>query len=420
IGDTRAAPSLVKLLKVTRDNYVRIDTITALSTLKDPVAVEVLIDTAKDDRLESFVNKKALLALSELRSEKALPTFIWMLFYERRGTSFFPESAMGLFNLGDAAVKPLLAILSGEDKSTFAKAKEEKLRPTALLSKSAQLLGDLGAREAIPALVKLLSYKNEEDLSGQYFVRMAAADALGRMRAQEAIRPLQALLSDEEITARQTYIRALFLIGDASTAGRLTTCASKDHWLLRDVCMYGLAMLAPKKDAKLFDAYEKNAKKLFDIDCNDYGIFGQIDCATEGKKDFELMLKAMKAYRATIERVGACQSETACLVEALGSDEPRVRERAAYELGRKGGVEVVAPLLSAVHRPLATAADVHPRFAAVLGLDWATRDDAAAREQARGAIPKLREQVDAEKKKQLSQPAAEDIQRLITKLERRS
>ena len=418
IGDARAAPTLIKLLKRTSDNYVRIDTINALSIFKDPDAVEVLIDTARDDRLESFINKKALLALTEFDSEKALPTFIWMLFYERRGTSFFAESAMGVFRLGDKAVKPLLAVLSGEDKELYAKAKEEKIVTEAIVSKTAQVLGDLGSREAIPALLKLLRYKNEENPAGEYFVRMAAADALGRMRAKEAIRPLQAMLGDEETTARQTYIRALFMIGDKSTASKLTNCAAKDHWLLRDVCMYGLAMLSPAKDARLFDAYEKNAPKLFEKDCNDYGIFGSIDCATEGKKDFEVMLKGMKGYRTTIEVVGACQSETDCLAKALDHEEPRARERAAYELGRKGGVEVVEPLLSAIHRPLKTATDLAPRFAAVIGLDWATRDDADARNKARAAIPKLREQIETEKKKQLSQPAAEDISRLIVKLER--
>lgn len=417
IGDPRAAPALIKLLKVTRDNYVRIDTINALANIRDPASVEVLMDTAKDERMESFINKKALLALSELGSEKALPTFIWMLFYERRGTSFFPESAMGIFRLGDKAVKPLLAVLSGEDRDLLARAREEKIVQAAIFSKTAQILGDLGARKAIPALVKLLRYK-DDDPAGQYYVRMAAADALGRMRAQEAVRPLQAMLDDEETAARQTYIRALFLIGDPSSAGKLTSCAAKDHWLLRDVCMYGLSMLAPARDAKLFDAYEKNAKRLFDKDCSDYRIFGEIDCATEGAKDFEVMKKAMKAYRTTIEVVGACQSDMGCLVKALDSDEPRIRERAAYELGRKGGVEVVEPLIEAIHRPLTTANDLAPRFAAVLGIDWASRDNAAARDKARAAIPKLREQVEVEKKKQLSQPAAEDIQRLIIKLER--
>ncbi len=417
IGDPRAVPSLIKLLKVTRDNYVRIDTINALASLRDPAAVEVLMDTAKDERLESFINKKALLALADLESDKALSTFTWMLFYERRGTSFFAESAMGIFRLGEKAVPALLAVLSGEDKDLLARAGEEKIAPAAVFSKTAQILGDLGARQAIPALVKLLRY-TDDDPAGQYYVRMAAADALGRMRAQEAVKPLQSMLDDEETAARQTYIRALFLIGDAGSATRLTGCAAKDHWLLRDVCMYGLAMLAPAKDAKLFDAYEKNAKRLFDKDCNDYGIFGQIDCATEGAKDFEVMKKAMKGYRTAIEVVGACKSDRGCLVEALGRDEPRIRERAAYELGRQGGVEVVEPLIKAIQRPLATANDLAPRFAAVLGIDWATRDDAAARKSARAAIPQLREQVEAEKKKQLSQPAAEDIQRLIIKLER--
>ncbi len=418
IGDPRAASHMARLLKVTRDNYVSIEAIAALAKFKDPSTADVLIATAENDRLEAMINKKALAALGELKTEKALPTFIWMLFYERRGTSFFPESAMGIFRLGDKAVRPLVDIIEGKDKELLAKAKEEKMNPAALVAKAAQVLGDLGSREAVPGLIKLLKYANADDLRAQYFVRMAAADSLGRLRAKEAVKPLQSMLGEEETMARQTYIRALFMIGDPSTASKLTGCASKDHWLLRDVCMYGLAMLSPAKDAKLFDGYEKNARKLFMKDCEEFGIFGEIDCVTEGKKDFETMKAAMKSYRKAIEVAGACGRDRECLAKNLEHAEPRVRERAAYELGRMGKTESVAPLLKAIHRPMETDKDVAPRFAAILGLDWATRDDAEARAAARQDIPALLEQVEKEKTKKLSQASAEDIQRLVAKLER--
>lgn len=418
IGDPKAAPYMARLLKVTRDSYVSIEAIAALAKFRDPSTADVLIQTAENDRLEAMINKKALAALGELKTEKALPTFIWMLFYERRGSSFFPESAMGIFRLGDKAVRPLIAIIDGSDKELLAKAKEEKMNPAALVAKAAQVLGDLGSREAVPGLLKLLRYSNEDDLRAQYFVRMAAADSLGRLRAKEAVKPLQSMLGEEETMARQTYIRALFMIGDPSTAAKLTGCAAKDHWLLRDVCMYGLAMLSPAKDAKLFDGYEKNARKLFMKDCEDYGIFGDIDCVTEGKKDFETMKAAMKSYRTAIEAAGACGRDRDCLAKNLSHEEPKVRERAAYELGRLGGTASVAPLLEAIHRPMETDKDVAPRFAAVLGLDWATRDDAEARAAARKDIPALLAQVEKEKTKRLSQASAEDIQRLAAKLER--
>lgn len=417
IGDAKGADAMARLLRVSRDNYVRIEAINALARFKDPSTAETLIDTVNDDRQESFINKKALIALSELKDERALDTFIWMLFYERKGTSFFPESSMGVFKLGDKAVKPLVAILEGSNADLLARAKEEKMNPAAMMAKAAQVLGDLSAREAVPALIKLLKYTNEDDPRAQFFVRMAAADALGRIRAKAAIKPLQSMLGEEETTARQTYIRALFMIGDTSSIKKLDACATKEHWLLRDVCMYGLAMVAPRKDAKLFAAYEKNVGKLFAKDCEEYGIFGDIDCATEGKKDLETMKKAMAGYRNAVST--ACASgDMDCLKQNLESDEPRVRERAAYELGRKGGTEVVPLLLNAIHREMKADTDVPPRFAAVLGLDWATRDDGEARALARKDVPNLQAQVDREKTKKLSQASAEDVSRLIMKLER--
>jgi HEAT repeat protein len=55
-------------------------------------------------------------------------------------------------------------------------------------AKAAEALGALGVAEAVPALVQALSHPNQ--------VCVAAALALGRMQAPEAVEPLRAVLED--------------------------------------------------------------------------------------------------------------------------------------------------------------------------------------------------------------------------------
>src|SRR5262249_40185037 len=79
----------------------------------------------------------------------------------------------------------------------------------AIYAKTAQVLGDLLDRRAEKALISHLSFDSEY-LDLKLFVRMRMADALGRLRSKDAIKPLVAMLARGDApTARGGSARAL-------------------------------------------------------------------------------------------------------------------------------------------------------------------------------------------------------------------
>jgi HEAT repeat protein len=415
IADKSAVDPLIKLLKATKDNYVRIEAINGLGKLKDPRAVAVLEDTATDDRLETFVCKKAILALAQINNPGSLPTYLKMLFSERKGVSFYPESAFGIFLLGDAAKDRILEVLQGKDKELMAWAKEHQVLTPAIYAKAAQIESDLQDRRAIPYLLGLLRFEDENPMY-KLMVRMTAADTLGRLRALEAVGPISAMLGEEEANTRGAYVRALVQIGDKNALPRFVECSKKGAWSAREFCLMGEALLGGEAELKALPGFAKDEGARFDKECND-GIYGEVDCKKEKPSNVEGRLKAVGSYQKTLEIITSCK-DNPCLEQALTHTEPLVRERAAYELGRRKATESLPALLSAVKREIKDVVDLNPRFAAICAVDWITSADPGAMAKAKVEAASLEALVEAEKAKVLTQKIAEEVKRLAIKLER--
>ncbi len=416
IGDKKAAAPLTKLLKATRNDYVRLETIEALGHLKDATAVPVLVDFAGDERLETLVNKKAIQALSEINSPEALPVYLQMLFAERKGVSFYPESAYGIFKLGNAANDKILAVLKGEDKALIKWAKEREVLEPAIYAKAAQIESDLQDRRAIPELLKLLKYEDARK-DYQQIVRMNAADSLGRMRAKEAVGPIAAMLTEPDSTSRGAFMRALVQIGDAAATPKLSECMKNGDWSAREYCVLGLSLIGGAKDVKAIESVEKEEPGMFDKECG-AGNYGDVDCAKEKAKNVENRLKNIASYKKALEVVSKCDNDAKCLEKLLADGEPVVREHAAYELGRRGAVDSLPALMTAIKREVTNTVDLNPRFAAICAVDWIAASNAKAMAAAKAEVNSLFALVEKEKRVTLTMRIAEEVQRLAVKLDR--
>lgn len=125
---------------------------------------------------------------------------------------------------------------------------------------AAQYLGELGAKEAVPALTRLL-------LAGHNGTRSSAAEALGKIGADEvvpdlvdvacndesvvtrtfaitalgrsggerALGPLCELLSDENILVRQSAARALGNLGHPDAIDPLLFASARERWYSRGI-----------------------------------------------------------------------------------------------------------------------------------------------------------------------------------------
>jgi hypothetical protein len=195
LGLLRAREAVEVLTRLTgsSDPFTQVAAIDALGAIGDPAGVVPLLKVVNDEQGEPFAIKKALLALGRIGDARAVPTVIRMLYVERPGAYFFAEAAFAASQLGAPMSAPLAAVVEGRDAELSRWAASKGVHPAALRAKAAQLLGDVGGPAAVPALLSALGY-TDVDAGAQLFVRVFAAESLGRLRAAPAVAPICALL----------------------------------------------------------------------------------------------------------------------------------------------------------------------------------------------------------------------------------
>lgn len=390
-----AVPALKTLLAKSPDGYTQVAAVDALGRIGDPAAVEALEKIVTGEGVEPFTARKALLALGRIGDARASPTVLRMLFEERPGVSFFPEAAFAAVQIGRPMAGPLLAVLEGTDATLAAWAREHGVVPGALYAKSAQLLGDVGGADAVPALVKKLSYQDPDPGIG-LFVRVFAAESLGRMRAKEAVRPLGDLVvKEKDPNVRDRYCDALVRIGDPAALAPLKAAAQSGDWDLRSGPLTALSRLGGEAERATISAAREK-------DCGPGCPAG--------------VAAAFAGMAARLDAAKACSS-VACWAGKLGDASAPVRDRAALEVGRAGGASHAAALGEAIVRPVSDDADLEARYHAVLALSWI-----AAREEVGAAAETIAQKVDAmltqDRGRTLTAGVNEDALRLATRLRR--
>ena len=341
-----AVPALAKLAG-SHDAFAQVAAIDALGQAGDPAAVEPLLARVDDEQGEPFATKKALLALGRLGDARAVPAVVRMLFAERGGVSFFPEAAFAASQIGAPMAAPLVALLTGRDGEVSVWAAGRGIHPAALKAKAAQLLGDVGGPEAVPALLGALGWSGATPES-QALVRAFAAESLGRLRSAQAVEPLAAALAKERDTRlRDRYADALVRIGSPAALPALRQAAATGPFVDRIGALQALSQLGGEAERPLFDA----AKKL----CDD-------GCAAPARA-------ALAGMDARLVAAKACAGDLTCWTGKLIDGRAEVRDRAALEVARAGGAAQVEPLVAAVVHPVASDADLEARYQAVLALE---------------------------------------------------
>lgn len=398
LGMLRAREAVPRLTELTSspDGYTQVAAVDALGRIGDPAAVETLVAVATGERVEPFTARKALLALGRIGDKRAGPAVMKMLFEERPGVSFFPEAAFAAVQIGRPMAGPLLAVLQGKDESLAAWARQRGVLPGALYAKSAQLLGDVGGPEAVPALVAKLAYR-DSDPGIQMYVRVFAAESLGRIRAKEAVRPIADLVGKErDPNVRDRYCDALVRIGDPAALPALRAAAQQaSDWDLREGPLTAVSRLGSAAERTFIDS--ARAK----------------DCGRTCSPALEA------AYGAMGERLDAAKEcgNVGCWTGKLGDARAGVRDRAALEVARAGGAAQAGALGDAIVRPVSDEADLAARYHAVLALCWITaREKLGAGGEA--IADKIEAMIAQDRGRTLTAGVNDDAFRLATRLRR--
>jgi HEAT repeat protein len=193
IGSDEATEPLIYVMlkyKNTRAAAIR-----ALGKIKDSRAVKSLIMLMHDENEELLVRKEAAQALGSIGGKEAVAGLIAAL--KSVTVELNERIAQELVKLGETAVMPLIAMLSGDSEG--------------IMWKAATILGEIGDKRAVKPLIALLLDDSKDECDRGNYV----ATALGEIVNAEAVDPLIELaLKREENTLKCMSIRALGNIGD--------------------------------------------------------------------------------------------------------------------------------------------------------------------------------------------------------------
>ena len=415
IGDVRAGPTLLRLAR-SKDDSVRLQAVQALGEVKYKDAVPELARMVDDESAPPLLVKKAVVALGAIRDPSAIPGLQHALVIERQGVSFLPEASYSLFQLGKAAVEPMIRIAEDKDPAYLAWSKENNRAPAGTYAKAALVLGDLGDARAVPVLLEKLKYKDPDPLPGTArlltnLVRQFAANALGRLRAREAGAPILALVQTrdpQELDLVAFCSEALVWIGDRAQAKELARRAEAGNVRLRLTVAQAASLFGDDAVLAQFDAIAAKLRKSPPAACAKDA--DELQIAEAKDKPCEIVAAQFEGLSIALEAAHACKDSAACWMDKLKYTEPLLRARAAYELGRMGASEAVPALVQT-----AADSDLLARVAAIRALEWLIPVP-AAQPQLKAAADKLASQLSAEQGRVQFVKVNEELKRLQSRL----
>ncbi len=406
IPDDKAVAPLMRLLKA-KDPYTQMEAMRSLGAHKAKAAVDALLAIANDGDIDPPLNRRALLSLGEVGDAKAVPTLLKMMFKQhKRGDTFYGESSFALYQIGAPAKDAVLNVLKGQDSALFGWAKENNVAEAALYAKTAQIAGDFQDHRAEPVLIQRLSYK-AEDPDVTALVQVAIVNALGRLQAKDALKPIAALVKDDRYIPREAFSSALARIGGRDALPQLTAATRIGIWDARERAISAVTMLGDERELPLLDKLRQEELTATASECEEYG-------GTGCEKPDQLAQSRVAQLAEEAKRLEAakeCRGDATCWSKKLEAKEGTVRERAALELGHTGDpkhCEALAAHLSDTN--------LQARVAVIQALDWILSANPGAAASLAKSLPAIDKQLEDEKGRSEYTQVNEDLRRLAAKV----
>ncbi|MEE8408404.1 MAG: HEAT repeat domain-containing protein [Myxococcota bacterium] len=354
LGAKENADRVIKLLGA-GEATVREAAIQSLGRLGNAEGTKPLIKVVLNDR-QPFLRKTAIKALGDLGDPKAVPTLIKMLFIEVPGISFYNEARFALIQIGKPAAPELIKTLERKNRQVegITLGGGANIGEGAIEAKAASVLGYLGAKQAegqmINALNKLYA-RFKKRASAPVYASVPGAIielcyALGNLGTPAAAKALAPLAGAEwEVDSgpiRLAAGEALTQIGDRSAVTAMLKAAKTGDVPGRRAALAAAGRLGDASNLAAFKALAKVGGKGVPV---------------------KVMAKVVKQEAVRLEAAKECKTDLACWTDRLDDTNPKVRDKAAWELGWLGKKEAMPALLKAAEDSNAIV-----RMAAVLSL----------------------------------------------------
>jgi len=326
-----------------KDNSTRLAAVTALGRLKAKGNIDKLIEIVNEDE-NNFMVKNAVIALGDIADPKAVPSLIRAMFFER-GVSFYREASYALFQVGKDAVPALMEVLAG--KSDALKNLPAKPDPWIIKIKCIEVLSDIGEPKTSEIVMSVLnSIKGgnpaaEVEAPLQVIAIQKAASAAGRLGLKPAIPKLKQLSTNIDFTQAELPLEALELIGDRAAGAELIKLAGKDVYMAECKAKYDEESCKNSEEEVRQLRLEAGTRLAGPAEL---AAVEKMEAAEKDAKLKELIGKEKSRLVAAKE----CGEKAECWVGKLKDPNPKVRDKAGYELSYLKNPETAAPLLAAL------------------------------------------------------------------------
>jgi HEAT repeat protein len=323
----QAVDPLLKLIDKTRERNVTLKAVRALGQIGDPKAVPKLSEIALTHD-NKFLRKNAVEALGNIGDPSATDTLIQMMFVEYKGVSFYKESSYALFQIGPAVTEALLDTMALKNEKVNKHFEAAGgMKETAIKAKCGYVLGDLRDPRAVDPLIEAFEAAGKEPMDPVIlgFVPAPLA-ALGDKKAAPALRK-QMLTLDPSI--REAVMRALNQLGDTEAVPKMLE--GMDYPKLIAECTKIADKETCEGDPNVFALQKTAVDHVSNLAQAEHAdAFKKIVDAEKNKPMQDYMLERW----ARVEAAAECKTDGSCWVKKLEHENPLVREKAAWELGR--------------------------------------------------------------------------------------
>ena len=388
-GDIQTALAFIELLGVTGSKK----------------GTQDLLDMVADSD-NNFIVKNCIIALGNIRDPKAIDVLIEHMFRERMGVSFYAESSFALFQHGgvEGLMEKLNDAFDGKNTKVNDMMKGSKACQDAkgtcyvIQAKVAEVMSDVGLTDE--QITKLNKVALGKGVNQQLVTKII--EALGRTGSPKAV--AQIMKHKNNLTVREFVGRAIARIGDRKAALTLAKQGSNKQFL-SDAKKMGYGADAAAKSAPEIRRFTlENASRA-----GDDKVTAELEKQAKSEKDPKI--KAMIEQQVKRSKVfDKCKADLACYRGLLSSDEPLVREKAAYELAFAKDVQSVDELVKTIDSKVDDTNE--SRFAKF----WALWQIGPA--QSKKYLKRLDKMARADKKNQDYVRIAAELERLVDRMRR--